>query len=71
MAESQDGGKAHALASVLDRTRAMAMSRKLGKEIEQALKKVADGITTFTELGGKMAAAEVPCPAAPSVQSRT
>lgn len=58
MTESQEG-KGHALASVLDRTRAMAMSRKLGKEIEQALKKVSDGITTFTELGGKMAAAEV------------
>ena len=68
MTESQDGAlsRGHALASVLDRTRAMALSRKLGKEIEQALKKVSDGITTFTELGGKMAAAEVTLPSLPA-----
>ena len=47
------------LAAVLDRSRAMAICRKLGKEIELALKKVTDGIAAFHELISKMTAAEV------------
>lgn len=47
------------LAAVLDRCRTQATCRKLMKEIEQALKKVVDGINTFRELGLKMEAAEV------------
>ncbi len=46
-------------AAVLDRSRTSATSRKLMKEIEQALKKVADGIQNFKDLGIKMEAAEV------------
>lgn len=46
------------LAAVLDRSRAMAMCRKLGKEIELALKKTTDGIAAFHELISKMVAAE-------------
>ena len=47
------------LTAVLDRSRTSATSRKLMKEIEQALKKVTDGIQNFKELGVKMEAAEV------------
>jgi hypothetical protein len=57
MSEQEAG--AVSLAAMLDRSRAMAMSRKLGKEIELALKKVSDGIAGFHDLSAKMMAAEV------------
>lgn len=58
MAEVQDRLQAD-LTAVLDRSRTSATSRKLMREIEQALKKVTDGIQNFKELGIKMEAAEV------------
>ena len=57
--EGNAGSRGNALAAVLDRGRAMAVCRKLGKEIEQALKKANDGINSFQELRSKMEAAEV------------
>ena len=47
------------ITAVLDRSRTAALNRKLVKEIEQALKKIYDGINNFKELGVKMEAAEV------------
>ncbi|BDA50615.1 probable CCR4-NOT transcription complex subunit 3 at N-terminal half [Coccomyxa sp. Obi] len=46
------------ITAVLDRSRTAALNRKLVKEIEQALKKIYDGIHNFKELGVKMEAAE-------------
>ncbi|CAL8465021.1 g4556 [Coccomyxa elongata] len=46
------------ITAVLDRSRTAALNRKLVKEIEQALKKIYDGINNFKELGVKMEAAE-------------
>ena len=60
MSELEAG--AVSLAAMLDRSRAMAMSRKLGKEIELALKKVSDGIASFHDFSAKMMAAEVLAP---------
>ena len=60
MTDLQDGyARNHALTAVLDRSRAVASSRKLVRDIELTLKKVYDGISLFNEIGQKMEAAEV------------
>ena len=47
------------LSAVLDRNRDMAACRKLKQDIEQTLKKVADGILLFNEFNKKMEESQV------------
>ena len=47
------------LSAVLDRNRDMAACRKLKQDIEQTLKKVADGIMLFNEFNKKMEESQV------------
>jgi NADH/NAD ratio-sensing transcriptional regulator Rex len=51
--------RTQALTAVMDRSRAVASSRKLVRDIELTMKKVSDGISLFNEFGEKMEAAEV------------
>lgn len=50
------------LSAVLDRNRDMAACRKLKQDIEQTLKKVADGILLFNEFNKKMEESQVCMP---------
>ena len=47
------------LSAVLDRTRGMAACRKLKQDIEQTLKRVADGILLCNEFNKKMEESQV------------
>ena len=47
------------LSAVLDRNRDMAACRKLKQDMEQTLKKVADGILLFNEFNKKMEESQV------------
>lgn len=47
------------LSAVLDRNRDMAACRKLKQDMEQTLKKVADGILLFNEFNKKMEDSQV------------
>lgn len=47
------------LSAVLDRNRDMAACRRLKQDIEQTLKKVADGILLFNEFNKKMEESQV------------
>ena len=61
------------LSAVLDRNRDMAACRKLKQDIEQTLKKVADGILLFNEFNKKMEESQVwsiPIPMHPCMTSK-
>ena len=53
------------LSAVLDRNRDMAACRKLKQDIEQTLKKTADGILLFNEFNKKMEESQVSMPESP------
>ena len=59
------------LSAVLDRNRDMAACRKLKQDIEQTLKKVADGILLFNDFNKKMEESQVrsaPAPMHPRIR---